>query len=47
LASKTEIELLERDNFTQAYVDEIINQLDTFGLKLHSGNNVGGVVDII
>ena len=39
LASKTETELLERDNFTQAYVDEIINQLDMLGLKLHSGNN--------
>lgn len=41
LVSKTETELLEQDNFTQAYVDEIISQLDTFGLKLHSGNNVG------
>ena len=41
LASKTEIELLEQDGFTQAFVDEINNQLDTLGLKLHSGNNVG------
>ena len=40
LASKTEIELLEQDGFTQAFVDEINNQLDTLGLKLHSGNNV-------
>lgn len=41
LESKTETELLEQDGFTQAFVDEIINQLDTLGLKLHSGNNVG------
>ena len=41
LVSKTETELLEQDGFTQAYVDEIINQLDKLGLKLHSGNNVG------
>ncbi len=41
LVSKTEAELLEQDGFTQAYVDEIINQLDKLGLKLHSGNNVG------
>ncbi len=41
LVSKTETELLEQDGFTQAYVDEIINQLDTLGLKLHSGNYVG------
>ncbi len=41
LASKTEIELLEQDGFTQEFVDEINNQLDTLGLKLHSGNNVG------
>ncbi len=41
LASKTETELLEQDGFTQAFVDEINNQLDTLGLKLHSGNNVG------
>ncbi len=41
LVSKTETELLEQDGFTQAYVNEIINQLDKLGLKLHSGNNVG------
>ncbi len=41
LISKTEPELLDQDGFTQAFVDEIINQLDTLGLKLHSGNNVG------
>jgi DNA-directed RNA polymerase subunit alpha len=41
LVSKTETELLEQDCFTQAYVDEIINQLDKLGLKLQSGNNVG------
>ena len=41
LVSKTETELLEQDDFTQAYVDEIINQLDTLGLKLHSENYVG------
>jgi DNA-directed RNA polymerase subunit alpha len=41
LVSKTEAELLEQDGFTQAYVDEIINQLDKLGLKLLSGNNVG------
>jgi DNA-directed RNA polymerase subunit alpha len=41
LASKTEIELLEQNGFTQAFVDEINNQLDTLGLKLHSGSNVG------
>jgi hypothetical protein len=41
LASKTEIELLAQDGFTQAFVDEINNQLDTLGLKLHSGSNVG------
>ncbi|MBC8555929.1 MAG: tetratricopeptide repeat protein, partial [Candidatus Brocadiales bacterium] len=41
LASKAETELLEQDGFTQAFVDEINNQLDTLGLKLHSGNNVG------
>ena len=37
LAAKTEAELLEQEGFTQAFVDEIINQLDTLGLKLHSG----------
>jgi len=47
LVSKTEAELLEQDGFTQAFVDEIINQLDTLGLKLHSGNNVGEVFDVI
>jgi DNA-directed RNA polymerase subunit alpha len=36
LAAKTEAELLEQEGFTQAFVDEIINQLDTLGLKLHS-----------
>ena len=41
LVSKTEIELLEQDGITQAYVDEVINQLCELGLKLHSGNNVG------
>ncbi len=41
LDSKTEIELLEQNGFTQAFVDEINNQLDTLGLKLHSGSNVG------
>ncbi|MDP6924539.1 MAG: DNA-directed RNA polymerase subunit alpha C-terminal domain-containing protein [Candidatus Scalindua sp.] len=40
LASKTETELLEQDGFTQAFVDEINNQLETLGLSLHSGNNV-------
>jgi DNA-directed RNA polymerase subunit alpha len=47
LASKTEADLLEQDGFTQAFVDEIINQLDTLGLKLHSGNNVGEGLDVI
>ncbi|KHE90909.1 MAG: tetratricopeptide repeat protein [Candidatus Scalindua rubra] len=47
LASKTETELLEQDGFTQAFVDEINNQLDTLGLKLHSGNNVGQDFDAI
>jgi DNA-directed RNA polymerase subunit alpha len=41
LVSKSEIELLEQDGFTQAYVDEVIDQLLGLGLKLHSGNNVG------
>ncbi len=41
LVSKTEAELLEQDGFMQAHVDEIIDQLDKLGLKLHSGNNVG------
>lgn len=40
LVAKTETALLEQDGFTQAFVDEIINQLDKLGLKLHSGNNV-------
>ena len=40
LASKAETELLEQDGFTQAFVDEINNQLETLGLRLHSGNNV-------
>jgi DNA-directed RNA polymerase subunit alpha len=40
LISKTETELLEQDGFSQAYIDEIINQLYKLGLKLHSGNNV-------
>ncbi len=40
LVSKTEAELLEQDGFMQAHVDEIIDQLDKLGLKLHSGNNV-------
>ncbi len=41
LVSKSEIELLEHDGFTQAYVDEVISQLFGLGLKLHSGNNIG------
>ncbi len=41
LVSKSEIELLEHDGFTQAYVDEVISQLYGLGLKLHSGNNIG------
>ncbi len=47
LIAKTESELLEQDGFTQAYVDEIINQLNALGLKLHNGNNVGEVFDVI
>ena len=46
LASKTETELLEQDGFTQAFVDEINNQLETLGLRLHSGNNVDQVFDV-
>ena len=46
LASKTETELLEQDGFTQAFVDEINNQLETLGLRLHSGNNVDEVFDV-
>ncbi len=41
LVSKTESELLAQDGFTQAHVDEIIYELDTLGLKLHSGSDVG------
>ena len=41
LVSKTETELLDQDGFTQAYIDDIINQLDKLGLKLHSGNDIG------
>ncbi len=41
LVSKSEIELLEHDGFTQAYVDEVISRLFGLGLKLHSGNNIG------
>jgi len=37
LAAKTESELLEENGFAQSFVDEIINQLETIGLKLHSG----------
>jgi DNA-directed RNA polymerase subunit alpha len=37
LAAKTEAELLEENGFAQSFVDEIINQLETLGLKLHSG----------
>ncbi|MHC4267309.1 MAG: tetratricopeptide repeat protein [Planctomycetota bacterium] len=40
LVSKTETELLEQDGFTQAYIDELIDQLNCLGLKLHSENNV-------
>ncbi len=40
LISRTETELLNQDGFTQAYVDEVIDQLNGLGLKLHSGNNV-------
>ena len=40
LASKTETELLEQDGFSQEFVDEINTQLETLGLRLHSGNNV-------
>ena len=40
LASKTETELLEQDHFSQAFIDEINTQLETLGLRLHSGNNV-------
>ncbi len=40
LASKAETELLEQYGLTQAFVDEINNQLETLGLRLHSGNNV-------
>ncbi len=40
LVSKTETELLDQDGFTQAYVDDIINQLDKLSLKLNSGNDV-------
>lgn len=47
LTSKTEADLLAQDGFTQAFVDEIINQLDTLGLKLHSGNNVGEGLGVI
>ena len=46
LASKAETELLEQDGFTQAFVDEINNQLETLGLRLHSGNNVDKVFDV-
>ena len=46
LASKTETELLEQDGFTQAFVDEINNQLETLGLRLHSGNNADEVFDV-
>ncbi len=41
LVSKTETELLGQDGFTQAYVDDIINQLDKLSLKLHNGNDIG------
>ncbi len=47
LVAKTESELLEQDGFTQVFVDEISSQLDTLGLKLHNGNNVGEVIDVI
>ncbi len=40
LVSKTETELLEQYGFTQAFVDEVIDQLNGLGLKLHSGNDV-------
>ncbi len=40
LISRTETELLKQDGFTQAYVDEVIDQLNGLGLKLHSGNNL-------
>ncbi len=39
LVSKTETELLEQYGFTQAFVDEVIDQLNGLGLKLHSGND--------
>ncbi len=47
LTAKTESELLEQDGFTQTSVDEIINQLDTLGLKLHDESNAGEVSDAI
>ncbi len=40
LVSKTETELLEQNGFTQACVDEVIDQLKGLGLKLHSENDV-------
>ncbi len=40
LVSKSETELLEQDGFTQAYIDEVIDQLNKLGLELHSGNDV-------
>lgn len=39
LVSKTETEILELQDFELAYVDEIKEQLEELGLKLHSGNN--------